>query len=90
VCDELKSNDPIDARWQPVAVVSLGEEEPPSLHWSPTGMVCEIVGGAACLAVMYWGDRAAAVAAGCVAMFSVVFWVAAVRLWNSRTNHKKP
>jgi hypothetical protein len=86
---EPKRNDPVDARWQPVAVVSLGEEESQSLHWSPTTIVCEIVGSTVFLSVMYWGPRTAAVAAWCGALFSVALW-AALRLWNSRAKRKKP
>jgi hypothetical protein len=83
--DEPKKTDEVESRWQPVAVVSLGKEESQSPHWSPTAIVCEIVGGTVLLAVKYWGSRAAVVAACCGALFSVAL-LFAVRRWNSRAN----
>ena len=49
--DELKKLDPAESRWQPVAVVNLGKEEPPDPQ-RPIATVCEIVGAAVFFSVM--------------------------------------
>ena len=81
--DELKKLDPAESRWQPVAVVNLGKEEPPDPQ-RPIATVCEIVGAAVFFSVMWLGSPAA-IAAAVVALFAVAFYVC-LRRWNSRAN----
>jgi hypothetical protein len=80
--DELKCKDPLEARWQPVAVVSLGEEKR-NAAWSPTTIVCEI-GASIVLLFPYWDLRTAFLLA-CLGLLSlVVLWIA-LRRWNLRS-----
>jgi hypothetical protein len=78
--------DPLEARWQPVAVVSLGEEKCNAAR-SPIATVLEI--GSIVLLLPYWGLRTAFLLACCLALFSIALWIA-LRLRNSRPNREKP
>jgi hypothetical protein len=78
VSDEPKKSDPIEVRWQPVAIVSLGEEKPKLTRVE--NALLDICGGIVCLAGIFYGARIATLLVCCWGLFAIALWIA-VRFW---------
>jgi hypothetical protein len=79
--DEPKKSDPVEARWQPVAIVSLGEEKPKT-----TGVevvLLDVCASIVCLAGIVYGSRIAILLACCWGLLTIALWVA-LRFWWRR------